>query len=367
MNQPRVQPVAAVAGIPSYVPGRIAAGLDAVKLSSNENPYPPLPCVLQAVQRAGRECNRYPDMACTQLVQAIAEHHQADPAQVVVGTGSSAVLYAAMQAFAGPGDEVVYPWRSFEAYPIAAQVAGASPVPVALGPGWEHDLPALVAAITPCTRVVMLCTPNNPTGTALSAQQVREVLRQVPEHVLVVLDQAYVQFITQADAQLGEPSVWLQQWPNLLVLRTFSKAYGLAGLRVGYALAHPHVAAALRSASVPFGVSGVAQAAALACLHEGQLQLQARVEQVVAAREQLQGGLVQVFGEQVVAPSHANFIWLHLQGRSQAFAEHCLQQSVAVRVFPADAIWPQEGVRVSVGTVEENARLLRIAQDFAHL
>ncbi len=364
MSIPR--PVEGLARVPAYVPGKRLVGEQAVKLSSNENPYPALPSVELAVAQAAKQVNRYPDLAAIELTQALAAHHQVQPDQVVVGTGSSGVLYAALQAFSGPGDEVVFPWRSFEAYPIAVAVAAARAVPVPLRPDWHHDLPALLAACTPATRVMLLCSPNNPTGTAIGAQQLQTFLTQVPEKVLVVLDQAYVEFITDPQAQLPVEAL-LAVHPNLLLLRTFSKAYGLAGLRVGYAIAHPQVAHAVRQASVPFGVSGLAQVAALASLQPGAVQqeLNQRVQQVVLERERLHRELIALLGRQVVVGSQANYCWLALEQSSQLFSQHCLQAQVAVRPFAADSWWPHAGVRVSVGSGQENDRLLQVASTFA--
>lgn len=427
---PPVRP--SVSQIPDYVPGRQPEGLDAVKLSSNENPFGPLPTVTAAIAQAGAQCNRYPDMGASALREALAQHHGCAREQVVVGTGSSGVLYALLQALcdsrldaAGAvGDvsaqqagqaalsdrddapsEVICAWRSFEAYPIATALAGARLVPVPLtepghplGP-WHHDLEAMAAAITARTRVVLLCSPNNPTGTVICAQRVRDFLAQIPPHVVVVLDQAYVQF-AEDDQSLSEqgtngqganeqganeqgtrdqadnrqpddsllPNDSLSQWlsnPQVLILRTFSKAYGLAGLRVGYGLGHQQLVSAITKASVPFGVSAVAQHAALASLDTtAQQELHERVQAVVQQRGHVSTRLRQIFGPSVVADSGANFVWVQLGDHAAAFAQHCLQQGVAVRPFAADAHWPHAGVRVTVGAQAENERLLEAAATF---
>ena len=265
---PSVRLRSTLTGVPGYVPGRPAAsapgGAPAYKISSNENPYPPLPSVVDVVARAAQQMNRYPDMAATGLVQAIATHVGVDPDQVAVGTGSVGVLGQILAATCGEGDEVVHAWRSFEAYPILIQLSGATGVPVPLAPGGRHDLPAMAAALTDRTRLVLVCTPNNPTGPAVHAAELETFLDAVPADVLVVIDEAYVEFVR--DSQAPDALAILRARPNVAVLRTFSKAYGLAGLRVGYALAGPDVAAALRKTAVPFGVSMLAQEAAIASL-----------------------------------------------------------------------------------------------------
>jgi histidinol-phosphate aminotransferase len=245
----RVRP--AVMRVPVYVPGKPAVtdgGRVAYKLSSNENPYPPLPGVLEATARAVAQMNRYPDMGNVAMTSALAERLGVEANQLAFGTGSVAVLYHLLQATCEAGDEVVYAWRSFEAYPIAVLITGATPVPVPLGPGAVHDLAAMRAAITPATRAVLLCTPNNPTGPALPHAEVVEFVAGVPEHVMVALDEAYVEFVTGPDRLRGLEV--LADRPNVVVLRTFSKAYGLAGFRVGYCVARAELAAAVRAVSL---------------------------------------------------------------------------------------------------------------------
>ncbi len=226
-----------VQSLPAYVPGARVGVEGAYKLSSNENPFPPLPSVVDVVARAAADMNRYPDMFATDLAEALAKRHNVTPDAVVAGCGSVAVLGHVLQAFCDAGDEVVHAWRSFEAYPIAISLTGAVGVPVTLDADGRHDLPAMAAAVGPRTKVVLVCTPNNPTGPAVHADELDAFLAAVPEHVVVVLDEAYVHFVRDAAVPDGERL--LATHPNLVVLRTFSKAYGLAGLRVGYALAHP--------------------------------------------------------------------------------------------------------------------------------
>ena len=235
-----------------------------VPVVSASNPFPPLPSVVDVVARAAADMNRYPDMFATDLAEALAKRHNVTPDAVVAGCGSVAVLGHVLQAFCDAGDEVVHAWRSFEAYPIAISLTGAAGVPVPVDAEGRHDLPAMAAAVGPRTRVVLVCTPNNPTGPAVHADELEAFLAAVPQHVVVVLDEAYLHFVRDAAVPDGERL--LATHPNLVVLRTFSKAYGLAGLRVGYALAHPELAAAIRTTSTPFGVNHLAQVAALASL-----------------------------------------------------------------------------------------------------
>lgn len=344
----------AVSDLPAYVPGaRAPVGAAAYKLSSNENPFPPLPSVVAAVVDAAADLNRYPDMYATELSEAIAASLGVAPECVVAGCGSVAVLGHVLAAVCEAGDEVVLPWRSFEAYPIAVSLAGATGVRVPVGEDGRLDLPGLAAAVTPRTRVVLVCTPNNPTGPAVRADELDAFLAAVPEDVLVVLDEAYVEFVRDPAAADGR-AVY-DEHPNVVLLRTFSKAYGLAGLRVGYAVARPRLAAGIRLASTPFGVSHVAQLAALASLRAGR-ELMARVDAVVAERTRMLTGLraAGLF----VPDSEANFVWLPLGAQATAFAERCARAGVLVRPFAGD------GVRVSVGEPEATDVLLEVVADW---
>ena len=200
------------------------------KLSSNENPYPPLPSVINAITNAASTMHRYPNMAAPELTKALAERLGVSESELAFGTGSVEVAGQLIRAFAGHGDEVIYAWRSFEAYPILVRGAGATPVEVALTADHRHDLPAMLAAITPATKVIFICTPNNPTGTAVGHEELREFLVKVPKDILVVIDEAYVDFG-------GESAIPLVgRYDNLLVVHTLSKSSSLAGLRVGFAV-----------------------------------------------------------------------------------------------------------------------------------
>lgn len=343
--------------LPAYVPGqRPPAGRSAYKLSSNENPFPPSSAVLSAVIDAAADLNRYPDMAATALTAAIAGHVGVDAERVVVGNGSVAVLETVLQAACRPGDEVVHAWRSFEAYPIAVQVAGARSVPIPLREDGSHDLPAMADAVTDRTRVVLVCSPNNPTGTVVREAEMRAFLARVPREVLVVLDEAYVEYVRDDEAADG--LALAAEFKNVLVLRTFSKAYGLAGLRVGYAVARPRLARGLRTASTPFGVNALAQAAALAALREADAVAE-RCDRVVAERSRVLGALREMGW--TVPESHGNFYWLPIGRHTAAFARHTAAGGAMVRAFDGD------GVRVSIGEVEGNDVVLRLAQDWLDL
>ncbi|MCP2265062.1 histidinol-phosphate transaminase [Promicromonospora thailandica] len=345
---------AAVSALPAYVPGaRVAAGSRAWKLSSNENPYPPLPSVLDAIARGATEVNRYPDMYAGELVEALAAHTGVAPENVVVGNGSVAVLAHVLQAVVEHGDEVVFPWRSFEAYPIAVAVAGgrAVMVPVQEGTG-RLDLPAMAAAVTPATRVVLVCTPNNPTGPAVHSDELETFLAAVPRNVLVVVDEAYLEFVR--DPQVPDGVDLLRRHPNVVLLRTLSKAYGLAGLRVGYAVAAPGLAAGIRAVSTPFGVSHLAQVAALASLApEAQGELMQRVDALVAERTRVTDALRDQGWD--LPETQANFVWFGLGERTVERAGQARESGVLVRPFAGD------GLRVTIGEPEANDAFLSIA------
>ncbi len=338
-----------VQNLPAYVPGARVGVEGAYKLSSNENPFPPLPSVVDVVARAAADMNRYPDMVATDLAEALAKRHGVTPDAVVAGCGSVAVLGHVLQAFCDAGDEVVHAWRSFEAYPIAISLTGAVGVPVPVDADGRHDLPAMAAAVGPRTKVVLVCTPNNPTGPAVRADELDAFLAAVPEHVVVVLDEAYVHFVRDAAVPDGERL--LAAHPNLVVLRTFSKAYGLAGLRVGYALAHPELAAAIRATSTPFGVNHLAQVAAVASL-DAEAELVGRVDAIVAERGRVLAGL-RAQGW-VVPDSQANFVWLPTGERTTALAADAVVHGLLVRPFAG------EGIRITIGAPVENDRVLEV-------
>ncbi|MFP1626065.1 histidinol-phosphate transaminase [Streptomyces sp. 5K101] len=342
-------------GIPTYKPGKPAAadGPVAFKLSSNENPYPPLPGVMESALAAARNFNRYPDMACTGLISELADRFGVPATHLATGTGSVGVAQSLLQSTSGPGDEVIYAWRSFEAYPIITQISGATSVPVPLTAGEVHDLDAMADAITDRTRLIFVCNPNNPTGTVVRRAELERFLDRVPSDVLVVLDEAYREFIRDADVPDGIEIY--RDRPNVAVLRTFSKAYGLAGLRVGFAIAHEPVAAALRKTAVPFGVSQLAQDAAVASLR-AEDELLGRVGSLVCERTRVHEALVKQGW--TVPETQANFIWLRLGERTLDFAAACEKAGVVVRPFAG------EGVRVTIGEDEANDLFLHTAETF---
>lgn len=352
-TSPRLR--AELEGIPTYKPGKPAAagGPVAYKLSSNENPYPPLPGVMESVTSAAASFNRYPDMACSELMAELSERFGVPEAHIATGTGSVGVAQQLLQATSGPGDEVIYAWRSFEAYPIITRVSGATAVQVPLTPGEVHDLDAMADAITDRTRLIFVCNPNNPTGTVVRRAELERFLDRVPGDVLVVLDEAYREFIR--DAEVPDGVELYRDRPNVCVLRTFSKAYGLAGLRVGFAIAHEPVAAALRKTAVPFGVSQMAQNAAVASLR-AEDELLGRVGSLVSERTRVVDAL-RAQGW-TVPETQANFVWLRLGERTVDFAAVCEQAGVVVRPFPG------EGVRVTIGEAAGNDIFLKAAEGY---
>jgi len=342
--------------LPAYVPGRTIAG--AIKLASNEVSAGPLPSVVAAIAAAGVEVNRYPDSGSGALVTRLAQRFGVDEDQLSVGCGSVTLCQQLLQATCTPSDEVVYGWRSFEAYPILTQVVGARAVQVPLTDGYRLDTEAMLAAITPATRLVFACTPNNPTGTPLHADELRGLLDGVPPDVLVVIDEAYREFVDDPDVPDGievAKDSWARGRDNVAVLRTFSKAYGLAGLRVGYCVAPAAVTSAVRKTFVPFSVNTLAQVAAIASL-DAEDELFARCRQIVVERARVRSELLAMGYE--VPVTQANFVWLPLGERTAAFNEHCLDHKVIVRAFVGD------GARVTVGEPAENDAFLAVARSF---
>lgn len=344
----------AVASVPPYRPGMPAPtgpGGVSFKLSSNENPFPPLPGVLAATAAACEQMNRYPDMANTALIKALAAKHRVAEDQLAVGTGSVAVLYNLLQALVGEGDEVVYPWRSFEAYPIAVQLTGARGVQVPNNADAGHDLDALRRAITPATKVLLICTPNNPTGPIVDHDQLRAFIDDVPDDVMIVIDEAYVEFATAPNRARGLELLR----PNVASLRTFSKAYGLAGFRVGYIVADPLIAGAVRAVSAPFGVSIAAQAAAVASL-AAEDELLARVSTLITERQTVLTGLRDL--GLPVPDSQSNFVWLPAGARTADWAATFSAAGLMVRPFVEE---PDAGIRITIGEPEANRLILQVA------
>jgi histidinol-phosphate aminotransferase len=292
-------------------------------------------------------------MGNTALYAALSERLGVPTEDLALATGSVALIYQLVQAFCDPGDEVVFAWRSFEAYPIAVAAAAATAVKVPVLTDGRHDLAAMAGAVTHRTKVVLVCTPNNPTGPAVTQAELDAFLAEVPPHVLVVVDEAYVEFVRMDDPIDGVATYRSHQ--NVILTRTFSKAYGLAGFRVGYAVGPAPLAGALRAVSLPFGVSSVAQAAAIASL-EREAELLERVDALVAERERVVAGLAEV-GWDVPAPQ-GNFVWFALGDRTTEFAAAADEAGIVVRPFAG------EGARVSIGETEANDRLLQVAAHF---
>ncbi len=337
-----------------YKPGQRVAGPDgrSFRLASNENPHGPLPSVVQVIAEASAGVNRYPDNGAAALTEAIARRHNVPPAHIAVGCGSVGVTQQLLAAAAEPGSEVLYAWRSFEAYPQLAQLTGAAELRVPLRHE-THHLAAMAAAVTPRTRVIFVCNPNNPTGTVVHRAELEDFLGRVPPDCLVVLDEAYAEYVRDPDAPDGLELY--RDRPNLAVLRTFSKAYGLAGLRVGFLIGHEPVAGAVRKTLLPFAVNGIAQAAAIASL-AAEPELLTRVDQVVKERVRVRDELLAQGWS--VPPTEANFVWLRLNEDTEDFAAHCARDGISVRPFAG------EGARVSVGDEEDNEAFLAAARAY---
>ncbi|MQA93371.1 MAG: histidinol-phosphate transaminase [Streptosporangiales bacterium] len=349
---PRFRPT--LEEIVAYKPGRVTTSPEgrSYKLSSNESPYGPLPSVVEVIAEAARGVNRYPDNGAVALTEAIAERQRVPYDHIALGCGSVGVTQQLLEAIGEPGAEVVYAWRSFEAYPILAGLAATTSVRVPLRDE-THDLEAMAGAVTDRTRAIFVCNPNNPTGTVVHRAELERFLDRVPEHVLVVLDEAYHEYVR--DVLVPDGIELYRDRPNLAVLRTFSKAYGLAGLRVGYMVAQPVVAEAVRKTMLPFTVNAVAQAAAIASLGVED-ELFARVEATVKERTRVREALLAQGWS--VPPTEANFVWLPLGPDTLDFAAACEPAGVAVRPFAGD------GARVSIGDPEANDAFLTVAANF---
>ena len=350
------RPRAVVDGLPQYKPGKSAAQaagehnlVAAIKLASNEISYGPLPSVAAAITESVSGANRYPDHRGLELREALALFCDVNVDQVTIGCGSVGLLQQLFLAYVDPGDEVVYPWRSFEVHPVFSAIADAKAVMVPLD-GQAFDLEAVAAAVTPATKLVVLSTPNNPTGTVCSTADLLVLLGRVPSDVVVVIDEAYREFVD--DPAVFDPvHAILPLYSNAVVLRTFSKAYGLANLRVGYAVGDPEVIGALDKVALPFLVNGLAQTAALASLTPGAaVELGQRVAEVISERERVADAL-EAAGWQITR-GQANFVWMPVGADA---ASLCLRLEVAgIVTRPFEG----EGVRVTIGSPEENDRFL---------
>ena len=354
--------------LPSYAAGKPPApveGLTRYKLSSNENPLGPVPEVARVLAEFDA-VHRYPDPLSTALRTALAGQLGVDAEDIVTGAGSLGALNQIIKTFAGVEadggqNEVIYAWRSFEAYPILVGIMGARSVQVPNLPNGAHDLDAVAAAVPARTRLSLVGTPNNPTGPAVTESQIRSFLAKVPATVPVVIDEAYFEFCAASSIPEGEepPLNGLdiyRDYPNVIILRTFSKAQGLAGLRVGYSISHPQITRHLRVAATPFAVSALAERAAVASI-EHQDAVMERVKRIVAERERVTARLRELGYE--FPSTYANFVWLPLGERTGEFVDLMNRNALSVRAFGS------EGVRVSIGEIEANDRFLSLCELFA--
>lgn len=320
----------------AYKQGRPAPA-NAFKLSSNELPFPLLDEVAAAAaDLAGN--NRYPDASCSAVREAIGEHYRLDADRVLVGAGSVALLQQAITSAAGPGDEVIYPWRSFEAYPSMMTHSGARAVPVSLTAEGRMNFDAIAEAVTERTRCILVCSPNNPTGPAASHREFEQFMEQVPEHVLVIADEAYYEFVT--DPKALNAARLLDRFANLVVARTFSKAYGLAGMRIGYMLGHPAILNAVNTVAIPFAVSAPSQSAALAVMRAGDA-VRVRVNEVTARRDEIWRALYDQGW--AVPETQANFVWLPCREQVEGVDAILRAGGIIARAFSGD------GIRISIG------------------
>ncbi|HEX2246274.1 MAG TPA: histidinol-phosphate transaminase [Arthrobacter sp.] len=356
----QIRPRPVMDRLPKYAAGKppaVIEGLQPYKLSSNENPLPPIPEVLAAIH-AQHNIQRYPDPLSTALRTELSRFLDVPAEDIVTGAGSLGALVQILQTFAGQSedgtaDEVVYAWRSFEAYPIMIGLSGAASVQIPNQADGSHDLDAMAAALNERTKVVLLCTPNNPTGPALTTSQVEDFLAKVPQDIVVVIDEAYTEFVR--DPEVVDGIKVYKKYPNVVVLRTFSKAHGLANLRVGYSVSNPELTQHLRVAATPFAVSSLAEDAAIASLKHYDKVVE-RVQSLVDERDRVVAGLSELGWK--IPESQGNFVWLPLGANAQDFAAYAGEQALSVRAFP------NEGVRVSIGEVEANTRFLALCANY---
>jgi histidinol-phosphate aminotransferase len=348
----------AIADLVPYEPGKPVEevqrelGLErVVKLASNEGPYGPFPAALEALERSARELNRYPDGGSWRLRTALAERFDVRFEEIAVGAGSDGVVDCLSQAVLDPGDEIVCGWPSFPSYMIDAKKLGATPITVPLS-DHRYDLDAMLEAITPRTKLVYVCNPNNPTGTMNTRAELHAYFDRVPEHVLTVLDQAYLEYIDDPDYPDGIAE-YLKAGRKVVVLRTFSKIFGLAGLRVGYALAAPEVVTALGKVRRAFDITTPAQEAALASLNDPE-EIERRRRENALQRPEVER-ILREHGLAPVGPAVASFLYCELGEDSRPLFERLLREGVIVR--PTHGFGGPNAVRVTVGTSEENAFL----------
>jgi histidinol-phosphate aminotransferase len=337
-----------LADLPAYTPGKTVAG--AIKIASNETVYGPLPSVRVAIAKATDNINRYPDNGYVELKDRLAKHVNFAPEHISVGCGSVSLCQQLIQITSTVGDEVLYGWRSFEVYPLQVRTAGATPIQVPLT-DHTYDLDAMLAAITDRTRLIFVCNPNNPTSTVVDPEALARFVAAVPPHILIAIDEAYVEYIR--GGLLPDSFGLVRAHANVVVLRTFSKAYGLAGLRVGYAVGDPDIVTALGKVYVPFSATSISQAAAIASLDAAD-ELLARTDAVVAERARVTAALQDA--GYTVPPSQANFVWLPLAERTLDFVQQAANNRIIVRPYG------QDGVRVTIGAPPENDAFIEFAR-----
>jgi histidinol-phosphate aminotransferase len=348
-----------LARIPHYEPGTTldeaqarAETADAIKLASNESPFPPHPAVIDAIAAAAKEVNRYPDPAAGLLRRRIAKRFDSDPARIAVSNGSCEILLAAALALCEEGDEILYAWPSFSIYPYLPALSGAREIRVPLTDGYLHDLEAMVEQVTAATQLLVVCNPNNPTGTYIPAERIGAFVDLVPDRVTVILDEAYIEY--QASDDPDATIDLLADRPNLVLLRTFSKCYGLAGLRAGFALCSPGFRSAVDAVRQPFSVNHVAQAAAAeAILHQDDVA--ERVEKNMVERLFVEEG-IRALGLEA-ADSEANFSWVALGDRDEAEVLDSLARA-GVAVRGGTGLGGPGHFRATYGTRPENERFL---------
>jgi len=356
-----------LATIPGYTPGvpkghsaEDVAKSSLAQLASNESPFDPLPEVIEAVARAAGSMNRYPDPEATLLRQRLGERHGVDPARIAPANGSCEILLAAGEALLEPGAEIVYAWPSFSMYPNLAAMSGAREIRVPLAKGEVHDLEAMLTEITAATQLVLVCNPNNPTGTYLPFSEIRSFVERVPDHATVILDEAYIEFQT-----VDDPDASLQlldDHDNLVILRTFSKSHSLAGLRVGYAIGSPAFRAAMDAVRQPFSVNALAQAGAVEALKHGEA-IRSQVLAAIKERARVEEGFKA--HRLLTATTGANFSWVSLGEDGAEIEELVVNDLTAAGIIvrAGRGLGGPGWLRISYGTTEENDRMLEALGD----
>ena len=348
------RPRPAVEHMPAYRPGKAAAQAEAehgitnaIKLASNENPLPPIQSIVDAVTAAARGANRYADHRATAVRERLSTWLDVDAEHITVGAGSVGLLQQLFLTYVDPGDVVVYPWRSFEVYPVYTQLMAGVAVTAPLNSEHAFDLAAVAASVTNRTKLVLLATPNNPTGTAVSTGDLATLLDGISPATIVVIDEAYREFL---DPSLGDPVRDLvPRYPNVVVTRTFSKAQGMAGIRAGYAIADPEVIASIDKTQFPFAVSALAQAAAIAAI-DAEDEIGERVAKILSERARVIAELSAIGWK--LPDAQANFVYLPIGERTDEIYLGLERRGVVTRPFP------NEGIRVTISTPEENDRFL---------